>query len=86
LEDDPVSVDTSLLLEHLKAIRADTAGIRSELKEIKSRLSTVEIGIGGIRGDLAHTYADYARQQATLDGLAERIERIERRLELTEGE
>jgi uncharacterized coiled-coil protein SlyX len=80
-----VSVDNSLLLEHLKAIRADTAGMRVELKEIKSRLSTVEIGIAGIRSDLAHNFADYARQQATLDALTERIERIERRLDLVEG-
>lgn len=44
------SVDNSLLLEHLKALRADSVHIRGDLKEIKGRLSQVEIGIASIRG------------------------------------
>ena len=77
-----MSVDNSLLLEHLKALRADNLHFRGEFKEVKSRLSTLEIGVAGIRADLAHVSGDYARQQLALDTLGDRVERIERRLTL----
>ena len=72
----------NLILEHLKRFQAGQERIVIELKEIKSRLSQLEIGVAGIRGDIAHVSGDQARQQVSIDGLVERIERIERRLEL----
>lgn len=72
----------NLILEHLKRFQAGQDRIERELKEIKSRLSQLEIGVAGVRGDLAHITGDQARQQVTIDGLADRIDRIERRLEL----
>jgi hypothetical protein len=72
----------NLILEHLKRFQAGQERIVVELKEIKSRLSQLEIGVAGIRGDIAHVSGDQARQQVSIDGLVERIERIERRLEL----
>ena len=74
---------TNLVLEHLKRFQAGQDRIERELKEIKGRMSQVEIGIASIRGDLAHMSGDQARQTVTVDTLAERIDRIERRLELT---
>ena len=74
---------TNLVLEHLKRFQAGQDRIERELKEIKSRMSQLEIGIASIRGDLAHMSGDQARQTVTVDTLAERIDRIERRLELT---
>lgn len=73
----------NLILEHLKRFQAGQDRIERELKEIKGRLSQLEIGVAGVRGDLAHLSGDQARQQVSMDGLADRIERIERRLELT---
>jgi len=72
----------SLILEHLKRFQSGQDRIERELKEIKGRLSQVEIGVAGIRGDLAYLAGDQARQQVTGDSLSERIERIERRLEI----
>jgi hypothetical protein len=72
----------NLILEHLKRFQAGQERVVIELKEIKSRLSQLEISVAGIRGDIAHVSGDQARQQVAIDGLAERIERIERRLEL----
>ena len=74
---------TNLVLEHLKRFQAGQDRIERELKEIKGRMSQIEIGIASIRGDLAHMSGDQARQTVTVDTLAERIDRIERRLELT---
>ena len=74
----------SLILEHLKRFQAGQERIERELKEIKGRLSQLDIGIASIRGDLAHLAGDQARQQMSFDSLTERVERIERRLELTD--
>ncbi len=74
---------TNLVLEHLKRFQGGQDRIERELKEIKGRMSQLEIGIASIRGDLAHLSGDQARQTVTVDTLAERIDRIERRLELT---
>lgn len=73
----------NIIIEHLKRFQAGQERIERELKEIKGRLSQVEIGIAAVRGDLAHMSGDQARQQMGIDTLAERIDRIERRLELS---
>jgi hypothetical protein len=70
------------MLEHMKRFQGLLEGISRDVKEVKNRLSQVEIGLASIRGDIAHLAGDQARQQVTMDGLADRIERIERRLEL----
>lgn len=72
----------NLILEHLKRFQAGQERMERELKDIKGRLSQVEIGVAGIRGDIAYLAGDQARQQITFDSLSERIDRIERRLEL----
>lgn len=72
----------NLILEHLKRFQIGQDNIMRELKEIKGRLSQLEIGVAGVRGDIAHLSGDQARQQLAMDNLGNRIERIERRLEL----
>lgn len=72
----------SLVLEHLRALRAGQERIEDEIREMKHRLTSVESGIAGIRRDGAGTQDDVYRQQATMDKLKERLDRIERRLEL----
>ena len=73
----------NLLLEHLKAIRADIAGIKADLKENTHRLGRVELAIAGLRRDMAHYEEGSAEQGLRMDRLAERIERIEKRLDLS---
>lgn len=73
----------NLILEHLKRFHAGQDRIERELKEIKGRLSQLEIGVAGIRGDIAHLAGDQARQQISFDSLSDRVERLERRLELS---
>lgn len=72
----------NLILEHLKRFQAGPDRIERELKEVKNRLSQLEISVAAVRGDAAHFSGDQARQQITFDSLSERIDRIERRLEL----
>ena len=53
---------TSIVLEHLKRFQAGQDRIERELKEIKGRLSQLEIGVASVRGDIAHHSSDQARQ------------------------
>jgi len=72
----------NLVLEHLRALRAGQDRIEDELKEVKYRLTSLEGGLAGLRRDGAGTQDDVYRQQASIDKLKERLDRIERRLEL----
>jgi uncharacterized coiled-coil protein SlyX len=74
-----------LLLEHLRSIRADTAGIWSEVREMKMRVTSLEAGQATVIQHLGHLSGTAAEQHLRYDRLLERIERIERRLELVPG-
>lgn len=72
----------NLILEHLRPIRADIATVKNDTREIKQRLTSLETSSAGQRRDTAQLYGDVADQHARYDRLAERVERIERRLEI----
>ena len=76
----------NLIVEHLKGLGSDIAGMRTEMqaefKDVKARLNHLEGSMAGIRRDNALGAEDFARQQVSIDRLVERIQRIERRLEL----
>jgi septal ring factor EnvC (AmiA/AmiB activator) len=72
----------NLLLEHLKAIRADVASLKADLKEAIVRMGRVEVSLSGLRRDMAHADEGLAEQSVRIDRISERIERIERRLDL----
>ncbi|MBW7902718.1 MAG: hypothetical protein H3C26_14650 [Rhodocyclaceae bacterium] len=73
----------NLLLEHLKAIRADIGTIKADLKENTTRLGRIEVAVAGLRRDIAHNEEATAEQSLRIDRITERLERIERRLEIS---
>jgi predicted nuclease with TOPRIM domain len=75
----------NLLLEPLRAISADIGGIKEDVREIKQRLTSLENAVAGLRRDNANLYGDVIDQQTRYDRLVERVERIERRLDLADG-
>ncbi|OGT93865.1 MAG: hypothetical protein A2286_03040 [Gammaproteobacteria bacterium RIFOXYA12_FULL_61_12] len=75
----------NLLLEHLRAIRADISALREDGREIKQRLSGLETGVAGIRREMVGHYEDSTLLHNRVDRISERIERIERRLELQDS-
>jgi predicted nuclease with TOPRIM domain len=77
-----VEIDNSVL-EHLRAIRSDLGTIKGDVREVKQRLTSLDISVAGLRTESGHLYGDLAEQDGRYDRLAERIERIERRLELS---
>lgn len=76
----------SLILEHLRHLRNEIAGLRSEMHEefrdVKLRLGSVETIVVSLRRDAADQMGDVVRQQLRIDQLTERMERLERRLDL----
>lgn len=61
----------NIVLEHLRHIRGAVDGLRDDMREVKQRL-----------GILEHQYASISNR---LDRVDLRIERIERRLDLTDA-
>lgn len=72
----------NLILEHLKKIQAELATARERDSEVILRLSNIENGLARISRDEAMTYSELVQDRHSLDKLKERIERIEKRLEL----
>ncbi|WP_295437362.1 hypothetical protein [uncultured Thiodictyon sp.] len=67
----------SLVLEHLRAIRSDLADLKREVTGNSVQLSAVGQQLAGL------TAAVYA-SKSDVDELKRRMDRVERRLELTE--
>ncbi len=73
---------TNLVLEHLKRFQAGQDRIEKTLQEHTQRLGRIELSIAGLRRDNAHGEESIAEHSVRMDQLADRIDRIERRLEL----
>jgi septal ring factor EnvC (AmiA/AmiB activator) len=71
----------NLVLEQLRAIRAEIASVKEDTREIKSRLIIVESGIASLRRDGGDFAASIADQHLRYDRLNDRIDRIEKHLE-----
>jgi len=66
-----------IVLEHLRAVRGDIGALRDDMREMKGRMSGVEDIVAAL------VSAD-TRMQHSLDRLSERVERVEKRLGLTD--
>lgn len=77
----------NLILEMLKGLRNELKSFRaryeSDASDMKLRMTAIERGIGSMKRDAAEIYEDHARQQAAIDRLSERLDQVEKRLELS---
>src|SRR6185437_2019853 len=71
-----------LILDQLRAIRGGIDGLREDLREVKGRLTAVELGLASVRREIAALAEADAHLSARIDRFSDRLERIERRLEL----
>ncbi len=72
----------SIILEHLRAIRSDIGSVKEDVRDMKSRLSNLEAGQATMLQHLGHQASVSAQQHVSYDRIIERVERIEKRLEL----
>ena len=68
----------NLMLEILKRLQHDMAGLRADMGDVKHRLTLLERGV-------ADLHAAVAGQSGRIDRVENRLERIERRLDLTDA-
>ena len=72
----------SLLLEHLKRFQLGQERIERKLYEVIDRVGQLQLGVSGLRRDIAHADENGAGLSVRLDRVSERLDRIERRFEL----
>jgi hypothetical protein len=73
----------NIVLEHLRFIRSEIADVKKIQGDILLRLGSLENTVRSVRYEVL-TCADVDdRQQKTIDFLYEKIQRIEKRLELS---
>jgi uncharacterized coiled-coil protein SlyX len=77
-------VTNELIYEVLKKMQSDIAAIKEDSREIKSRVTSLESGQAMVLQHLGHMSGDIAEQHTRYDRLAERIQRLEKRLEIAE--
>jgi hypothetical protein len=65
-------------------VRTDLREVKEVLREQGHRLGRIETGLAGLRRDQADDAAGVAEMGQRLDRLAEKVDRIERRLDLSD--
>jgi len=68
----------NLVLEHLRAIRSEFGEFRVDMKDVKGRLTSLEVSVANLHGD-------FAGQSERIDRVEGRLERVEHRLRLREA-
>ena len=72
----------NLVIEHLRHIRGRVDRIAEDMSDLKLRMSSLESAMVGVKREVSAGDETNARQQVSIDRLVDRIERIERRLDL----
>jgi len=58
----------NLVLEHLRAIRSEFGEFREDMKDVKGRLTSLEISVASLRGEVANLLAILPVNWAALTG------------------
>jgi uncharacterized coiled-coil protein SlyX len=73
----------NLVLEHMKRFQATLDRVERKQDELIARVANLEGSVASIMQHLANLSAADAAQQVSIDHISSRLDRIERRLELT---
>jgi uncharacterized protein (UPF0335 family) len=71
-----------VIIEHLRHIRGRVDRIAEDMSDMKHRMSSLESAMVLVKREVSAGDETDVRQQVSLDRLLDRIDRIERRLEL----
>ena len=71
-------ITDELPYEVLKTLQEGVSGLRDDMRDVKQRLTSLEMKVGILHADLAN-------QSARMDRIDSRLERVETRLGLVEN-
>lgn len=74
----------NLVLVYLRRIDAKVDAMAIDIRELKERVSSLEIAVASVRRDIAVLAETDARLQYAVDRLRDDVGRIQRRLDLAE--
>lgn len=74
----------NIILEHLRHMRGKIDQMSEDMRDVKHRLATVESSQGSIMQHVGHLATSIAQQQLSFDRLSDRVEHMERRLQLND--
>jgi len=75
----------NLVLEHLRAIRSEFDGFRADMRDVKGRLTSLDVSVANLWSEVANLHGDFAGQSGRFDRVETRLERIENRLSLRDA-
>ena len=75
----------NLVLEHLRHIRSKIDQTADDVRDLKSRMFRLESAMLSVKREVADGFEAEIHQQSTNDRIIERLERIERRLEIQDN-
>jgi len=73
----------NLMLEHLKKFQATLDSVQRDVRELKVRQSDTHAAVLALRRDQLSDAESTAHMQAQMDRFGDRLDRIERRLDLS---
>ncbi len=74
----------NLVLVYLRRIDAKVDAMAIDIRELKERVSSLEIAVASVRRDIAVLAETDARLQYAVDRLRDDVGRVQRRLDLAE--
>lgn len=74
----------NIVLVYLRRIDERTARTEEDIRDVKRRLTSLELSVGRLTSDIGGLREDYAGMPLRMDRFDARLERIERRLDLVE--
>jgi septal ring factor EnvC (AmiA/AmiB activator) len=72
----------NLALIYLRRMDDKIDGLRDDMREVNTRLTSVDLGLAAVRREIAVLAEADAHLSARIDRLTDRIERVERRLDI----
>ena len=73
----------NLMLEHLKKFQSTLDSMQRDIRELKVRQSETHTAVLALRRDQVNDAEVTAHMQAQMDRFGDRLDRVERRLDLT---
>lgn len=80
-----MNVTNELIFETLKAMQADIATLKADMHDVKRTLVGMEAHLSAHQLQIAGLMQHDGAQDSAMNALRSRVDRIERRLELTEN-